>query len=379
MTFSFAPSVFKPHRASITGGLPRVLIDGYFYDKAYGFGRYVRELVHALDGTTTNFELVLVLPEGAWHPALDRVGKARIVRRKRRLFPVWEQVIVPAVARDERCRLVHFPYQSTALLWPRAATVATIHDLMFLRPNATAQTRFDRVAHLYRRLLFSVQTRHAARLVAVSDATRRELHAEVRAPSVTIENVCEEFVSRHESTPAASEEGRFFLHRGDLSPHKNTRRTVGAFARVRASAPDARLLVYGANEASLLAALPSDGVVLLGKVSDARLASLYKSASAVVTASLEEGFGLSIIEAFGLGAAVITSDRAPMKDVAGRGALLVDPERPEEIATAMLRILCEPETRERLLAEGRRRYETYSSARAVAALTQLYGDALAIN
>lgn len=376
MASSPLPTALEPRRSPATAR-PTVLVDGYFYDKAYGFGRYVRELVHALDRAETDFEPVLLLPEEASHPALDRVGRVRVLRRKRRLFPIWEQVVVPAVAREEGCRLVHFPYQSTALLWPRSATVATIHDLMFLRPDKTAEKRVDRIAHLYRRLLFAVKTRHAARLVAVSDATRGELRTEARAPSVTIENVCEEFVSRHAGTPPAAHEGRFFLHRGDTSPHKNTRRTIEAFATVREYFPDARLFVYGSNASeAVLSGLPSDGVVLLGKVDDARLAALYKAAVAVVAASLEEGFGLSIIEAFGLGAAVITSDRLPMSDVAGTGALLVNPERPETIAAAMIRLLSEPETRGRLLDAGRHRYGRYSSARAAAALTHVYGDAL---
>jgi glycosyltransferase involved in cell wall biosynthesis len=359
-------------------GRPRVLIDGYFLDRPYGFGRYVRELIHALDVFLTDFDPVIVVPFEATESVKALTTRTRVVGRRSRIFPLWEQVVVPAVARSHGCSLVHFPYQSTALGWPRRSTVATIHDLMFLRAGRTSVTLVDRLAHLYRRALFSMQTRHARQLVAVSEATRRELLSYANVDATVVSNVCEAFVAAHRKVEPATAEGRFFLHRGDPGPHKNTRRTIAAFARVRRLAGDARLLVYGAStNTSFLDGLPSAGVTVLGKIGDDRLASLYKSAIAVVAASMEEGFGLSIIEALGFGTTVITSNISPMCDVAGAAGLLVDPTRDEAIADAMSRLLVEPELRAKLLVQGRIRYEQFSSARMAAALRRLYQLALA--
>ena len=58
-------SVILGERPHIVGTMPRVLIDGFFFDRAYGFGRYVRELCHALNTSATGVEIVLLVP----HPA----------------------------------------------------------------------------------------------------------------------------------------------------------------------------------------------------------------------------------------------------------------------------------------------------------------------
>ena len=109
-----------------------------------------------------------------------------------------------------------------------------------------------------------------------------------------------------------------------------------ALTQVRDEFPDVRLLVYGALSEIVFSALANDpGVVVVGKVTDAELAGLFKGAVAVVAASAEEGFGLATIEAFGFGTPVITSDRSPMREIAGGAAALVDPSSTADIAAAL--------------------------------------------
>lgn len=352
---------------------PKVLFDGYFFDRAYGFGRYVRELIHAVDRHATDFDPVLVIPESAREEAVRITARTRLVTRKVCPFPIWEQWVVPWAAREQDCDLVHFPYQSTALLWPRSRAVLTIHDLMFLEPIPGSTPLKDRLAHYYRRGVFALHGRYARQLISVSDATRVELQKRLKLSSKVIYNVCEAFVSHNAPTEAAVEVGRFFLHRGDPGPHKNTRRVLAAFARVRQNVPDARLLIYGANvKPDLLEGTTSQGVELLGRITDERLASLYKAAVAVVVPSLEEGFGLAIIEAFGFGTPVITSNLPPMCDIAGEAGLLVDPLRVEQIQQAMTRLLEEPALRQDLLRRVDARYEEFSAVRAAAELARAY-------
>lgn len=76
-------------------------------------------------------------------------------------------------------------------------------------------------------------------------------------------------------------------------------------------------------------------VIELHAVSDEELRTLYTGAFALLFPSLEEGFGWPILEAQACGCPVITSDRAPMNEVAGQGAKFVDPENPESIVQAM--------------------------------------------
>jgi glycosyltransferase involved in cell wall biosynthesis len=93
-----------------------------------------------------------------------------------------------------------------------------------------------------------------------------------------------------------------------------------------------------------------------GWVDDATLLSLYDLATLFVFPSLAEGFGLPVLEAMLRGTPVACSATTSLPELTGAdAALLFDPERSEEIAAAMDKLLTEPELRERLIAAGRRR------------------------
>ena len=78
---------------------------------------------------------------------------------------------------------------------------------------------------------------------------------------------------------------------------------------------------------------------VLGFVADADLPSLYAEATVFAYPSLEEGFGLPVVEAMAAGTPVITSDRSALSEVAGHACVLVDPTDTEEIADALSRLL----------------------------------------
>jgi len=103
-----------------------------------------------------------------------------------------------------------------------------------------------------------------------------------------------------------------------------------------------------------------------------RLASLYAGSSGVVAASLLEGFCLPIVEAFGFGSPVITSNINPMMEIAGGAALLVDPHSVEDITEAMLRIASDKTLAKDLAAKGRSRLSAFASSSVAAELLDLY-------
>jgi len=356
----------------------RVLIDGYYIDRPYGFGRYIRELVHALDHSDAEVEPVLLVPDSALASTQGLRGRVELIARRGVPFPLWEQVIVPWTALTASCSLIHFPYQSSALLWPAGSTVATIHDLMFLGPKSLSSTPLaDYLAHVYRRTMFSLHTRRARRTIAVSAATKSDLLDTVGVESTVVPNICDAFVTEHLPCAAAPGEGRFFLHRGQFpGTNKNTQRVIAAFASVRRRHPDVRLMIYGtAPNEQMLAGPGGQGISLVGKISDERLASLYKAAVAVVAPSLVEGFGLSIIEGFGFGAPVITSAIPPMGEIAASAALLVDPTSVDQISDAMSAVLEDRPLRESLLRRGAERYQLFRPTNIAHQIAAVYNDA----
>ena len=89
-----------------------------------------------------------------------------------------------------------------------------------------------------------------------------------------------------------------------------------------------------------------------GLVPDAELPSLYRSAEALVFASLYEGFGLPVLEAMACGTPVVTANTSALPEVAGDASLLVDPSSVEEIAAAMERIVTDTSLRQQLRERG---------------------------
>lgn len=103
---------------------------------------------------------------------------------------------------------------------------------------------------------------------------------------------------------------------------------------------------------SELLKLKGNGIYFKGYVSNDELLNYYKNALALVYPSLYEGFGLPILEAMSLGVPVITSDRAPMPEVAGEAAIYVDPEDESSIKSAMERLVNDEHLRKSLKSQG---------------------------
>lgn len=153
---------------------------------------------------------------------------------------------------------------------------------------------------------------------------------------------------------------------GSLQPHKNLRRILLAWEIVRSRFPEWKLTVVGRPQGGFAALgiseqlLQQPGVGFTGYIDDATLADLYRISAAFVFPSLEEGFGMPVVESFQLGCPVITSNRSCLPEVAGGAALLVNPESTEELATALSRLMSSPAERARLHTAGLARGRDFS-------------------
>ena len=140
-----------------------------------------------------------------------------------------------------------------------------------------------------------------------------------------------------------------FLSVGGVEARKNTVRILQAFAEIHRARPDARLVIVGgaslldhhAYQAAFGRELTTLGegasaVSLLGPVADSDMAALYRLASALVFASVKEGFGLCVLEAMASGTPVVASRIAPFVDYLDPSdALWCDPTDSSSIAAAM--------------------------------------------
>src|SRR5262249_27975782 len=164
----------------------------------------------------------------------------------------------------------------------------------------------------------------------------------------------------------------FVLFVSSLWAYKNCDGLLRAWALARGELGDRQLAIVGAGrDAAYAASLRSlaaelgisDEVVFVGGVPLEDTVAFYRAADVFVYPSLNETFGLPILEAMACGCPVVTSDTSAMPETAGGAAILADPKEPASIARGIV----EAAGRHGLREAGLRRAGEVTSAAAGAA------------
>ena len=216
--------------------------------------------------------------------------------------------------------------------------VVTIHDLAYKLFPETAHPTV--VAH-YDRLLKTLEENSGIQVIAVSQATKNDLVNLTSIDPERIHVVYEALPEEARYVPSAKEVKTtirrhgltkpFLMWVGTAEPRKNLQRIIAAWEKVK---DEFDLVLAGGEGWEKVGAQP--GLHHLGYVDATTLACLYREAHALVYASLYEGFGLPILEAYFHGCPVITSRISSLPEVAGKPAILVDPYNETEIAEAFV-------------------------------------------
>ncbi len=159
----------------------------------------------------------------------------------------------------------------------------------------------------------------------------------------------------------------FILFVGNNNPRKNLERTIQAFDRMKTQTGLPHQLVIAGeqgwkfDQANALVQIQHAGDVrFTGFVPDEDVLALYSAADLFAFPTLYEGFGIPVLEAQTCGAPVLTSNVSSLPEVAGDGAVLVDPRSVDEIAHGMAQILMNKELAMDLVQKGYRNASRYS-------------------
>lgn len=284
---------------------------------------------------------------------------------------------------------------------PGLKTVLTVHDLgAEYLPSAHQLKQV-----IYLNLMTHYQLKSATKLIAVSEATKKDIVNRVGIAEKKIEVIYEgvdKKVFKPMSKDAVNnivktfdlEREKYFLFVGTIQPRKNLERLITAFSKFlsrRDSAneqesrdknyvlrvkknlkreslntnpliliPKFKLVLVGQKgwKSEEIYKLPKelgieDKVIFTGRIPDQDLVGLYNGALALTYPSLFEGFGLPIIEAFACGCPVITSDLSSMPEIGGDAVLLVDPYGVGSISNAMHQLSSDDRLRSTLIKKGR--------------------------
>lgn len=268
-------------------------------------------------------------------------------------------------------------------------SVNVIHDLNFLHHPEFVPP----VVRRYYDRFFPKFARNATRLATVSQFSRDDIHQSYQVPVETIDVV---YNGANTAYKPYTEEQQiavkqqytdghdFFLFVGLIHKRKNLDNVFRAFDlfKERTGSP-MKLVVVGDKkwwageiEDTYLAMRHREDVVMLGRRQIDELSALTAAATAMVYASLFEGFGQPIVDAFNAHTAVITSNISSMPEIAGDAALLVNPYNMEEIAQAMEQLYQDPQLRDMLIEKGKARKGLYTWDRTAELLWQTIEKAL---
>lgn len=354
-----------------------------------GVGAYVRELLVAIEARLDVKPHYLVARQGLEHvTSLPRARSVQLLRphTPAQVYWFYNEVALRAALLQKRPRVFFAPDFNGLVQNPFGHTVAVLHDLTVLKlaasdprgPAGLSEQLSDlRWRYYYQKL------RRTPFIIAISEGVKTDAVGLLDIPAERIEVVHHGVDHRHYrpgmgKAPFAAHPP-YFVSVGARRENKNQARLLAAFAEVHRVRPEVQLYFAGPWQEADLLWLEAERLRLglgasikhLGYVPHEHLPSLYGNALAFVFPSLEEGFGLPVLEAMASGAPVLTSSRPSLQEVAGDAALLVDPTS-ETALTGALRALLEPQLQERLRAAGFRRAQQFTWAKtAEATLTVL--------
>lgn len=362
--------------------------------KDFGVGTYIRNLIHALAAIDRENNYVVIAhrrdePELAKLPANFEIAPcARPEDHWINHFSFF------FFLKELRPDLVHMPVNLVPLLMPRPYVV-TIHDMSSLLYAVDAQRRSFRL-FLFRRGLL-----RANRVIAVSDATRRDVENLLGVPSQRIRQIYDApdpgFARRNEDPAHETERMRileryqinhpFILYAGAVRPQKNIPRLVEAFAVLRGDLEghplykDLRLIIIGdeisqnpAVRRAVIKTRVEDVVRFLGFVPFDTLRVFFEAAAAFVFPSLYEGFGLPPLEAMACGTPVVTSSVSSLPEVAGDAAMFVNPENVFDIARGIREVLIDDVLRADLIRRGQEQARRFSWSKTAAEVLEIYKE-----
>lgn len=347
-----------------------------------GIGRYTRQMIRWLPRVAQGDSFTVCMP--SWMPdtSPERWGldsdRVSFIKPPAGSVPfVSRHMLLPASCMARGGEVWFAPHGQIPWGWRRSAVV-TIHDLSILDhpewfpdgEDGSFSTRFSVPDSLER----------ADRVIAVSEFTKKQIEKhfpdQASRARVVYEglNVPGELAEGH-----AADDGEvdIILFIGTIEPRKNLLNALDAFDAFLSAHPEraqeTRFYIVGKDgwkSARIIERIDSineswesvgeDVVRRFGYVSDQEKWSLLQRAQALFFPSLEEGFGLPVLEAMGVGTPVVTSRRGAIPEVAGDTVFYVEPENIEQMALTLAQCLLLPEGVSGMTREAKKRAQQFS-------------------
>lgn len=258
--------------------------------------------------------------------------------------------------------VVFSPMQVMGTWGRKYKLIFTLHDLIYYQ-HRTPPTHIPQFARGLWWLFHSaywpqrILLNQADAIATVSETSRQEMlrHHLTKRPVEVIGNA----PSDTTKLPRAKI-SKELVYMGSFMPYKNVTTLVDTMSLLPGYTLHLASYIHPAQESALQARITNPAQVKFWHgASDQQYAALLSRATALVTASKSEGFGLPLVEAMQAGVPVICSDIPIFHEVGGDAAIYIDPDSPRQLAEAV-RALESPQAQHLRSALGKTQAATYT-------------------
>ncbi len=346
-----------------------------FRQKKHGMDMVALELIRNLQLIDNENEYVLFIKPDVDESVISETANFKIVRLKGGFYPIWEQFALPRAAKKQGCQLLHCT-SNTAPIFTSIPLVVTLHDIIYMESSYAkimrgTGTLYQKFGNAYRKLFVPHIIKKSDKIITVSHFEKNRIGqffgiANDSRLEAVYNGVSEHFrpVTDRQVLKTVKDKyhlpDRFFFFLGNTDPKKNTKGTLKAFSDfLKQTGSDIYLVMLDYDRQALESLLTEiddkeliNRIILTGYVINTDLPAIYCQCELFLYPSLRESFGIPMLEAMACGVPVITSNTSSMPEVAGDAAFLIDPFKPEEITSAMIKILSDQKFKQDLINKG---------------------------
>lgn len=354
----------------------KIAIDGRMFQQS-GIGRYISNLFFHLQNIDHQNQYFILLKQEDYD-GLDFPRNFHKILANFHWYGVAEQIKLLKLLKELKPDLVHFPHFNVPLFY-RGKFVVTIHDLIhqhFAMARATRHGSFIyRAKQTGYRIIFKNALVKSAKILVPSQFVKEQLTTDWQVNAekiaVTPESVDGRILNLSQKSKAKSKDilesfnikTPYIFYVGNAHPHKNVEGLIKVFGQLREKHPDLSLILAGHDHyfwQKIKQEFSPPGIIYTGFVSDEQLVALYKNAQAFVMPSLEEGFGIPLLEAMACECPVVSSNAGSLPEVGGDAALYFKPDNISDMKDKVDQVLESSLLRSRLVARGKIRAKELS-------------------